>query len=73
MVKGDRCWIIENGLRITSAEIVSISGNLILIRTQNGKALQLPKHRIYDSEEKALKDLKKKTQTQKKTPYDYMD
>ena len=73
MVKGDKCWIIENGLRITSAEIVSISGNLVLIKTQNGKVLRLPKHRLYDSEEKAEKILQEHKPIQrKKTPYDYM-
>lgn len=33
MVKGDRCWIIENGLKVTSIEILSFSGNLFLIKT----------------------------------------
>ena len=73
MVKGDQCWIIENGLKVISADILSISGNLILIKTQNGKTLRLPKHRLYDSEEKAIEFLQKNKTTQKKnTPYDYM-
>ncbi len=73
VVKGDKCWIIENGARKTLAEIVSISGNLVLIKTQNGKILRLPKHRIYDSEENTDKDIKEHNPTQKKrTPYDYM-
>ena len=72
MVKGDKCWIVENGLNIVSAEVLSISGNLVLIKTQNGKALRLPKHRLYDTEESALETLQKRKVTQKKTPYDYM-
>ena len=73
MVKGDRYWIIENGSRITLAEIVSISGKLVLIKTQNGKALRLPKHRLYDSKEEADKVLKEHNSVQRKrTPYDYM-
>lgn len=72
MVKGDQCWIIENGLKVTSAEILSFSGNLVLIKTQDRKALRLPKHRLYDSEEKAKEDLKKSGSVQGKTPYDYM-
>lgn len=73
MVKGDKCWIIENGLKITSAEILSVSGNLVLIKTQSEKLLRLPKHRLYDSEEKAEKILKGRNFAQKqKTPYDYM-
>lgn len=73
MVKGDKCWIIENGSRITSAVIVSVSGNLVLIKTGNGTALRLPKHRLFDSEEKAEETLKGRNLEQKnKTPYDYM-
>ena len=56
---------------MTAAEIVSISGNLVLIKTQNGKALRLPKHRLYDSEEKAEEALPKQKSI-RKTPYDYM-
>lgn len=33
MVKGDKCWIVENGFKVTSAEIVSISGNLVQKKT----------------------------------------
>ena len=73
MVKGDKCWIVENGFRVTSAEILSISGNLVLIRTDKGKTLRLPKHRIFDSEEKAKETVKEPEPEQKKrTPYDYM-
>lgn len=72
MVKGDKCWIIENGSRIASAEIISVSGNLVLIKTQSGKTLRLPKHRLYDSKEKAEGAIPNKNITQKKTQYDYM-
>ena len=73
MVKGDKCWIVENGFKVTSAEIVSISGNLVLIKTQSGKTLRLPKHRLFDSEEKARGTVKESEPVQKKrTPYDYM-
>jgi len=74
MIKGDQCWIIENGLNITSADVLSVSGNLVLIKTQNGKTLRLPKHRLYDSEESAMKVKQKRNPEQKKkTPYDYMN
>lgn len=74
MKKGDKCWIIENGLRITSVEVLSVSGNLVLIKTQNGKALRLPRHRLYDSEEMAEETLRYRNPIQKqKTPYDYID
>ncbi len=66
MVKGDQCWIIENGLNTISADVLSISGNLVLIKTQNGKTLRLPKHRLYDSEESAMENLKKNSSKQQK-------
>lgn len=39
MVKGEKCWIIENGSQIAQAEILSFSGNLCLIRLALGAAL----------------------------------
>ncbi len=68
MVKGDKCWIIENGSQVTQAEILSSSGNLCLIRLISGTVLRVPRHRLYQSEEYALKDLKKT----RRYPYDYM-
>jgi len=55
-----------------SVDVLLISGNLVLIETQNGKTLRLPKHRLYDSEEGAMEVLQKRNLVQKKTPYDYM-
>ena len=73
MVKGDKYWIIENGFNVVSVDVLSISGNLVLIRTDKGKTLRLPKHRLFDSEEKARKTVKESEPVQKKrTPYDYM-
>lgn len=62
MIKGDKCWIIENGLKVTSAEIISISGNLVLIKTEDRKTLRLPKHRIFKSEEEAKEKVPKQEQ-----------
>lgn len=74
MVKGDKCWIVENGFKVTTAEIVSVGGNLVLIKTENGKALRLPKHRIYINEEKAKEAVQgHKPAQEKRTPYDYME
>lgn len=71
MKKGDTCYIIENGRCISKAEILSVSGNLYLIRLENGDILRLPKHRIYallDDAEKEVPQIKKVY----KSPYDYM-
>lgn len=75
MVKGDKCWIVENGFSVVSVEVLSISGNLVLIRTDKGKTLRLPKHRLFDTEEKArgtVKESEPVPEQKKKTPYDYM-
>ena len=53
MEKGDKFWIVENGRKISEVEILSLTGNLVLIRTQEGKVLRLPKHMLYESEERA--------------------
>lgn len=71
MVKGDKCWIVENGNRVTQAKILSFSGNLCLIRLSSGAALRVPRHRLYESEEDALKDVQKIKQG-RRSPYDYM-
>lgn len=71
MKKGDKCWIIENGNRVTQAEIMSFSGNLCLIRLASGAALRVPKHRLYESEEEAQNDAQK-TRPRNRYPYDYM-
>lgn len=71
MIKGDKCWIVENGSRITQAEILSFSGNLCLIRLALGGALRVPRHRLYESEEDALKDAQK-TRPRNRNPYDHM-
>ena len=71
MVKGDKCWIVENGNRVTQAKILSFSGNLCLIRLDSGAALRVPRHRLYESEEDALKDVQK-TKQGRRSPYDYM-
>ena len=73
MVKGDKCWIVENGFNVVSVDVLSVSGNLVLIRTDKGKTLRLPKHRLFDSEEKARETVKESEPVQKKrTSYDYM-
>lgn len=74
MEKGDKFWIVENGRKISEVEILSLTGNLVLIRTQEGKVLRLPKHMLYESEERASKVIPKESSIQqKKTQYDYME
>lgn len=73
MVKGDQCWIIENGSHVLAAEILSFSGNLVLIKTQKGNILRLPKHRLFKTEESAMEVIHERRPVEKKnSPYDYM-
>ena len=37
MKNGDICYIIENGRKISKAEVLSVSGNLHLIRLETEK------------------------------------
>lgn len=71
MVKGDKCWIVENGFNVVLVDVLSISGNLVLIRTDKGKTLRLPKHRLFKSEEDAKEKISKQEQ-KKRHQYDYM-
>jgi len=72
MIKGDQYWVIENGSKVISADVLSVSGNLVLIKTQHEKTLRLPKHRLYDTEESAMEVIQKNKPIQKKkTLYDY--
>ena len=71
--KNDACWIIENGNRVTSAEIKACSGNLYLIKLASGTVLRVPRHRLYDSMEAAEAALPKQKHERKyRSPYDYM-
>lgn len=70
MVKGDKCWIIENGSRITQAEILSFSGNLCLIQLDSGATLRVPRHRLYEREESVMNVVQKMKQRHR-SPHDY--
>lgn len=73
MVKGDKCWIVENGNHVTQAEILSFRGNLCLIRLLSGAVLRVPRHRLYESEESAKGTMPKQDFERKyRSPYDYM-
>lgn len=71
MKKGDKYWIIENGRIVTPIEILSVSGNLVTIRTEKGCGMRLPRHRLFESEEEAESKVPK-PEKKRKTQYDYM-
>lgn len=51
--------------------ILSFSGNLCLIRLASGAALRVPRHRLYENEKEAQKDVQM-TSPRNRNPYDYM-
>lgn len=58
MEGGDLCYIITNNINIIPVVILKVSGNIYTIKFVNSKtAIRLPKHRLYKSEEDALRFL----------------
>ena len=71
--KGDKCWIIENGHIVVMARILSLNGNLVLLKLETGKSIRVPKHRLHKTKEEAEEKLPEpEFRVSKRTPYDYM-
>lgn len=69
--KNDTGWIVENNLSVREVRIVNISGNLITIQFDN-TVIRLPKHRIYETCEEAMRSIKNIKPVKKTSnPYDY--
>ena len=69
--KNDTAWIVENNLSVREVRIVNISGNLVTVKFDN-TAIRLPKHRIYENCEDAIKSIKfVKPKQDRSNPYDY--
>ena len=57
MKQGDVAWIIENNRTVRECKIVRISGSLVIIRFTDGRGIQLPVKRLYETQEDAYKEL----------------
>lgn len=53
MKVGDTVYIITNNRNIEEATLKRISGNLCLIRFRSGGGIQLPKGRLFETQEQA--------------------
>lgn len=68
---GDKVYIIENNSVVTAGIIHSISANLYLLKLDTGKAVRLPRHRLYQIRSDAEAAIEPERRT-RRTPYDYM-
>ena len=56
---GDICYILENNSFVTRCKVVNKSGNLYTLQPVGScGAFRLPGHRLFDTEEEALKSMK---------------
>lgn len=58
---GDTAYIILNNKNITEVTISKISGNLYIVRFNNGGGIQVPKGRLFSSRELAEEYIKNHT------------
>lgn len=58
MKVGDTVYIITNNRNIEEAILRRISGNLCIVRFSKGGGIQIPKSRLFETQEQALKHIK---------------
>lgn len=71
---GDKAYIVESNRIVRECTIVRASGNLYIIRFENGGGIQVPKHRLFASQEEANSSLPKVQVTKRRgfrSPYEY--
>ena len=72
---GDNAYIVESNRIIRECTIVRASGNLYIIRFENGGGIQVPRHRIFTSKEEAEDSVPaiavEKQQRKYRSPYEY--
>ena len=71
---GDKAYIVESNRIVRECTIVRASGNLYIIRFENGGGIQVPKHRLFASQKEADDSLPKVQATKRqgfRSPYEY--
>lgn len=58
MKVGDTAYIITNNSNITEVTIKRINGNLCIVRFNKGGGIQIPKSRLFETQEQALEHIK---------------
>lgn len=58
MKVGDTVYIVTNNSNITEVTVKRISGNLCVVRFNNGGGIQIPKSRLFETPEQALEHIK---------------
>jgi len=75
---GDKAYIIESNRIIRECTIVRKSGDLYIIRFENGGGIQVKRHRLFmspeEAEEKIGPQINKRAKKREgfRSPYDYM-
>lgn len=57
---GDTVYIIESNMYVRQAKLKRQSGNLVLVKFDDRSGIQIPKSRLFESKEKALKSIGKR-------------
>ena len=71
---GDKAYIIESNRIIRECTVVRASGNLYIIRFENGGGIQVPGHRLFASQEEADNSIPNVRATKRqgfRSPYEY--
>lgn len=71
---GDKAYIVESNRIVRECTVVRASGNLYIIRFENGGGIQVPKNRLFASQEEADDSLPKVQTTKRqgfRSPYEY--
>lgn len=69
---GDTVYIIESNRIIRKCTVGRVSGGIYLIRFEEGRAIQVKKHRLYCSREATEASLPQTHKPRRLTQYDYM-
>lgn len=57
MKKGDKFWIVENGTKFSEVEVLSLTGNLILIRMQEGEILKATQTQVIRERRNSIRNI----------------
>lgn len=72
MKQGVTAYIIESNRKIRKVTVAHVTGNMALVKFDEGGGIRVPINRLYESEEEAAKELKYKTEV-KKPPHNYLN
>lgn len=69
---GDTCFFLESNIHVIEGTIRSCAGGNYIVKYGQGKGIRLSGSRLYKTLEDAEAAMPRKTEAQRRTPYDYM-